>query len=92
MGLSRPFASGLNLVSVSSELDTLGVFLEGGDDMSSSWVSFIEHVAVSIREIHQKHGRATTKGRGMLLKTGKISLLVLRTSIAYWAAYDPRYQ
>lgn len=53
MDLSRPFASRLNLVSVSVELDTLGVFLECGDDMSSSWVSFIEHVAVSIREIHQ---------------------------------------
>lgn len=77
MDLSCPFASRLNLVSVSSELDTLGVFLEGGDDMSSSWVSFIEHVAVSIREIHQKHGLGHNKGPGYAFKNREKSSLVL---------------
>lgn len=64
-------------MSVSSELDTLGVSLEGGDDMSSSWVSFIEHVAVSIREIHQKHGLGHNKGPGYAFKNKEKSSFIL---------------
>lgn len=41
--------------------------------MSSSWVSFIEHVAVSIREIHQGHN----KGPGYAFKNKEKSSFIL---------------